>query len=256
MGSLTNKTILIAGASGTIGAGIVQTALGSGASVIGLDLVFSDELHEFSERQPSRLSLHPVDVGNDVDVKRVLSEISTDIHAIVHAIGVAGPKGPIESLELSELSGLFTTNLFTAFNLVKYGMRLFNDFTGGRIVFIGSVAGKLGYKNRSAYAASKWALEGFSRSLAEELGPRKVSVNVVAPSGVDSTPLHEAVRTRVLQTGLAKTEAYESILSQSSQRELIEVDSIAQTVMFLLQAASRQISGQSISVDGCTSILN
>ena len=118
------------------------------------------------------------------------------------------------------------------------------------------MAGKLGYRNRSAYAASKWALEGLSRSLAEELGPRKISINIVAPSAVDSTPLHKAVRDQILTHSIDEEEAYKQLLSQSAQGQLIEVDSIASTVIFLLQDGSGQISGQSISVDGCTFKLN
>ena len=113
-----------------------------------------------------------------------------------------------------------------------------------------SVAGRLGYPFRTPYAASKWAVVGFTESLARELGPDGITVNAILPGPVEGPRIERVIHARAEQFGVSDEEMARRYLERISLRRLMSPQDIAAMVMFLCSEAGRNVSGQALSVCG------
>jgi len=131
------------------------------------------------------------------------------------------------------------TNVTGAFNITRAVAPHMIAARAGRIVNISSVAGEKGGRGQTNYAASKGALNAFTRSLAVELAPRGITVNAVAP-GVIETEMSREVRER----------APEAVLSRILLRRIGQPADIAHAVWFLASRYAGYITGEILHVDG------
>ena len=121
---------------------------------------------------------------------------------------------------------------------------------GGSIVCMASVAGKYGYAFRPSYSSAKFGIIGLSQSLAKELGPSNIRVNAILPGIVEGPRIESVIRNRVEQVGVSSEEMETQYLEKTSLRRMVTADDVAATVLFLMSDAGRNVSGQSIAVDG------
>ena len=121
---------------------------------------------------------------------------------------------------------------------------------GGAIVNLSSAAGRFGYAFRTPYSAAKWGVIGFTQSLAKELGPANIRVNAILPGIVEGPRMTGVIEARAEQTGVTYEEMEKTYLDRVSLRRMVTADDVAATVACLLSPAGRNISGQSIGVDG------
>lgn len=120
----------------------------------------------------------------------------------------------------------------------------------GRIVNIASTAGVRGAAYISAYASSKHAVIGLTRSLALEYASRNITVNAVCPGYVDTDIVKDAIALIKTKTGRSDAEALAALVASNPQRRLIEPREVADTVMWLLRPGSESVTGQSIVLAG------
>jgi NAD(P)-dependent dehydrogenase (short-subunit alcohol dehydrogenase family) len=120
----------------------------------------------------------------------------------------------------------------------------------GRIVNIASIAGLRGGAYISAYAASKHAVIGLTRSLALELATKNITVNAVCPGYTDTGIARDAIANIVRKTGRTEAEALESLVATNPQRRLITPEEVAHTVLWVCGPGAESITGQSIVVAG------
>jgi anthraniloyl-CoA monooxygenase len=120
----------------------------------------------------------------------------------------------------------------------------------GRIVNIASTVAKTSYPNISAYATSKHAVLGLTRSLAVETAKFGVTVNAVCPGYVDTGLTQKNAALLAEKKGKPLADAFEMLKSASPQRRLIEPDEIADLTVMLASEAAKGITGQAINVDG------
>ncbi len=120
----------------------------------------------------------------------------------------------------------------------------------GRIVNVASVAGLTGSPYIAAYAASKHAVIGFTRSVAAEVARKGVTVNAVCPGYVDTEMTQASVNRIVEKTGKSREEALAAILSTSPQRRLIGTGEVAHAVLSLCAEEAAGVNGQAIVIDG------
>ncbi len=146
---------------------------------------------------------------------------------------------PLIAFEDGDVDAVIDTNVKGVFNVTRAVARYMVSKRAGRIVNLSSVSADKGGRGQTNYAASKGAINAFTRSLAVELAPRKINVNAVAP-GVIETEMSQDVREL----------AGDEITARILQRRFGKPEEIAYAVWFLVSAYANYVTGQVISIDG------
>jgi 3-oxoacyl-[acyl-carrier protein] reductase len=146
---------------------------------------------------------------------------------------------PLTALEDEDVRAVIDTNVIGAFNMTRAIAPYMVSQRRGKIINISSVAGEKGGRGQTNYAASKGALNAFTRALAVELAPRNITVNAVAP-GVIETEMSREVRER----------AGDQVTSRILLRRIGKPEEIANAVWFLASRLSDYVTGQVLHVDG------
>jgi NAD(P)-dependent dehydrogenase (short-subunit alcohol dehydrogenase family) len=129
-------------------------------------------------------------------------------------------------------------------------MPLIKAAGGGSILNLSSIAGRFGFALRTPYAAAKWAVVGFTQSLAAEAGPDGVRVNCIQPGIVEGERVERIMAAKAEQLGVSKQEIRNRMVEGIALKTTVTAEDIANTALFLVSDAGRHISGQAISVCG------
>ena len=170
------------------------------------------------------------------------------IDVLVNNAGIAGPAGLARDIDSGGWRETIDTNLTGAFLCAKHVARGMIERKAGAIVNIGSVAGRIGYALRSPYAASKWGMIGLSHSLAAELGPHGVRVNIVLPGSTEGERLERVIRERAGAEGKSIEET-RGFYQNVPLGRLVTADEVASAVTFLASDDAKGITGQVLNVD-------
>jgi len=120
---------------------------------------------------------------------------------------------------------------------------------GGRIVNLAGTSGLRGYRNRSGYSSSKWAIRGLTRTLALELGPYGITVNDVCPNVTNGARMDRIVAEKARLVGKTPDEVYADFAAQTALGRFVEESDVADAVRFLVSPAARNITGHDVPVD-------
>src|SRR5262249_10191482 len=118
------------------------------------------------------------------------------IDVLVNNAGIVGPTAPVTEVAAKDWDEVMAVNLTRAFFGCKYVVPAMKAQKSGCIINISSIAGKIGYALRSPYAVSKWGLIGLTLTLAKEVGPDNITVNVICPGPVDGPRMDGIIRKR------------------------------------------------------------
>ena len=178
------------------------------------------------------------------------------IDGLINNIGIAGPTKFLEKIRKEEWNETIKTNLNSHFYFSKFSIPLLKNNKSGSIVNMSSTAGLFGFPQRIPYAASKWAIIGLTKSLAMELGRYKIRVNAVCPGSVKGDRMKRVInaKAKLLKTSSSKIKT--EFESMTSMHSFVSKEDIASIVVYLLSDNSKNISGQSIAVDGNTERMN
>jgi NAD(P)-dependent dehydrogenase (short-subunit alcohol dehydrogenase family) len=250
------RVVVTAGAAG-IGRAIASAFVADGARVQICDV---DErgLEAFARECPGAGVLR-ADVSSRADVDALFDEVETrlgGLDVLVNNAGIAGPTGPVEDISPEDWERTLAININGQFYCARRAVPLLKAAGGGSIVNLSSSAGVMGFPLRTPYAASKWAVVGFSKSLSMELGEFGIRVNAICPGAVAGPRIDRVIAADAEARGLPVESVRESVLNQNSLRAFIRPESIASEVLFLCSAEGSQISGQALSVDGDTHTLS
>ena len=171
---------------------------------------------------------------------------------MVNNAGIAGPTAPVEEIRLGDWERTLAVNITGPFLCARRAVPLLKQAGGGSIVNISSISGRLGLPLRSPYSASKWAVVGFTTTLAKELGPYGIRVNAVLPGPVAGERLKAVVEAKAKAIGVSYAELEEELLRSVSLRKKVTPQDVANMVVFLCSELGSCISGQAISVCGNT----
>lgn len=235
--------VVISGGSRGLGAGIVRACLAADQIVA----TFSRAATPFIEQsraddpQARRFYWVPVDGRDDTALGRFVGDVRDRYGAISALVNNAavGRFGAFPLMNLSDIDTSLAVNLRSNIVLARLCAPAMVLHGAGTIVNISSVNAVRGNAGVAVYSATKAALDGFTRALARELGPRNIRVNSLAPGYFDSD----------MVAGLSERQR-RAILRSTPLGRLGTIDEIAGTVMFLLSPAAAFITGQTIVVDG------
>jgi NAD(P)-dependent dehydrogenase (short-subunit alcohol dehydrogenase family) len=244
------RVLVTAGASG-IGRAIADLLTARGARVHVCD-VSDDFLADFRGAHPE-LGATRADVASEADVARLFDDVRTSLgglDALVNNAGVAGPTGGVEEIRPEDWRRTIDVCLTGQFLCAHHAVPMLKAAGGGVIVNQSSAAGRFGYAFRTPYSAAKWGVIGFTQSLAKELGPANIRVNAILPGIVEGPRMTSVIEARARQTNVSYEAMEKTYLDRVSLRRMVTAHDVAATVAYLLSPAGRNISGQSIGVDG------
>lgn len=248
MFNFKNHVVMVTGAGGGSGKTISEHFLNSGAKVIALDL----KVPTWKEESDT---FYPVscDVSDEHQVQSVVDKYTSEVGCIDVLVNNAGIsiEAPLVNFKLDVWKKIFAVNTEGTFLCTKAVVKnLIEQKKMGSIVNIASVAGKNGFPNSSAYCSSKAAVIGFTRALAAELGEHDITVNAICPGSVDTPMIEEVISNISSNTGMSRAEARTMMESGIPVKRFQQTEDVANLVCFLASDAARNISGESMNLDG------
>jgi NAD(P)-dependent dehydrogenase (short-subunit alcohol dehydrogenase family) len=249
------RVIITAGAAG-IGRVVAETFIENGARVHVCDEV-EERLTECRAALPG-LGATLADVADPAQVDRLFDEAAAHLgglDVLVNNAGIAGPTAPVEAVAPEEWDRTLAVNISGQFYCARRAVPLLRAAGGGSIVNLSSTAGLFGFPNRSPYAASKWAVIGFTKTLAMELGPERIRVNAICPGSVAGPRIERVIAADAQVRGEPVEKVRAAYERTMSMRTFIEARDVASMILFLVSEAGSKISGQALSVDGHTETL-
>ena len=243
--------VLVTAAAVGIGRAIAEAFIASGATVHICDM--AQALLDDCKSANPMLGVTRADVSDPEQVDRLFHEVETHLGGLdilVNNVGVSGPTAAVEDVSVADWQATLAVNLNSHFYCVRKAVPLLKAAKGGSIVSIASTAGLMGYPMRAPYAASKWALIGFTKTLAMELGEFKIRVNAVCPGSVEGPRMDRVIAAEAKARNIAADTVREGYQRQASLRTFVRARDIANMVLFLCSEAGERISGQALSVDG------
>jgi len=246
MSRLNGKVAVVTGASKGIGAAIAKALAAEGAAVV----VNYSSGRDGAERVAAQIAakggravaVH-ADVSKAADVKRLFEETKSSFGQLDVLVNNAGVYAfaPIEEVTESEYQRQFGINVLGPLLATREAVKYFGK-DGGSIINISSVASESPIPNASVYSATKAALDSITRTLAAELGPRKIRVNAIAPGGVETEGTHTA--------GVVGSDFEKELIGKTPLGRFGQPDDIAPVAVYLASAESGWITGERLTVSG------
>ena len=237
--------IVVTGSSKGLGLAICQRLLKENYKVVGIARNKSEEFQALENDYKEQLFFKQYDFNNIKDIHDLVKLITKDYGNIYGLINNAalGYDGVLGTMHESQISELIRVNVEAPILLTKYASRSMLMKLRGRVINISSIIASTGFNGLSVYGATKASLNGFTKSLARELGKAKITVNSIAPGYMETA----------MTAGL-QGEKLQSIKRRSPLGQLATVEDVAGTVVYLLGEDAKNITGTTITVDaGSTS---
>ena len=244
------RVLVTAGAAG-IGEAFAKVFADAGARIFICD-VDAAALEAFRARRPA-IGATVTDVSDPRQVDRLFAEAEAflgGLDVLINNAGIAGPTAPVEDIAIADWDRTIAVDLNGMFYCTRRAVPLLKAAGGGSIINLSSVAGRLGFPLRTPYSAAKWAVVGFTTSLAIELGPSNIRVNAIQPGVVEGERIERVIAAKAKALGLGHEEYRRQILSKVSLRRSVSPVDIANMALFLATDAGRNVSGQALSVCG------
>ena len=248
---LDGQRALITGAGSGIGKVMAQHFEKAGAQIWICDSD-TNNLEQSLKENPDWNGT-PCDVSDENQVDQLFKEMSDSfggLEILVNNAGIAGPTAPVEEIDPDEWRRSVGVNLNGAFYCTRLATPLLKNSPKASIINISSVAGRLGFARRLPYASTKWAMIGFTESLAKELGPSGIRVNALLPGIVEGPRIEGVFQARAESEGVPYEEVRDRVLNNVSMKRMVSAGDVAEMAVFLCSEAGKNISGQSISVCG------
>jgi 3-oxoacyl-[acyl-carrier protein] reductase len=235
------RSVLVSGGSRGLGAGLVGSFLALGDNVSTCSRSPTAEVDAWSTEHVDRFYYESVDLADRDGANRLVDRVVDRfgrIDVLVNNAGVARD-GVLPLFSDDRIDEVIDLNLRATIHLTRLVSRRMLRQGSGKIINISSIVGLTGYRGLSVYSATKAALDGFTRSLARELGSRGITVNSVAPGYLRTEMTH----------GL-DTAQLEQIVRRTPAGRLGEPDDVAAAVRFLASEEASFITGHVLVVDG------
>jgi 3-oxoacyl-[acyl-carrier protein] reductase len=241
MFSLVGKTALITGATGGIGASVAKALHNAGATIAisGTRAAVLEELK--ASLGGERVHVLPCNLSSAEEVEKLVPSAEAAMGGLDILVNNAGitKDGLAMRMKDEDWQAVLDVNLTSAFRLARAAMRSMMKKRWGRIISVTSIVGVTGNPGQANYVASKAAIIGMSKSMAQELAARNVTVNCVAP-GFIATPMTDALNDK----------QKEAILGRIPAGRMGGPDDIAAAVLYLASEEAAYVTGQTLHVNG------
>jgi len=240
MFDLSGRKALVTGASGGIGEAVAR-ALHSQGATVGLHGTRVAKLEELAGELGERVKVFPADLSRRDDVKALAQKAEADLEGVDILVNNAGitRDGLFVRMSDEDWDAVLEVNLGAAFRLTRELTHPMMRRRFGRIINISSVVGVTGNPGQANYCASKAGIIGFSKSLAQELATRAITVNCVAPGFIESA-----------MTDKLNEKQRETIMGAIPMKRMGTGSEVASAVVFLASAEAAYVTGQTIHVNG------
>lgn len=244
------RVLVTAGASG-IGLEIARSFVREGARVHICDV--NEAALAAMEKSDPQIGRSKADVSSRADVNRLFEEALGSLgglDVLVNNAGIAGPTARVDQVAPEDWDKTLAVNITGQFNCVQHAVKHLSESRNPSIVNLSSAAGRMGFPLRSPYSAAKWAVVGFTKTLAMELGPLGIRVNAVLPGVVEGDRIRHVIGSKAQARGVSYETMQEEFLRNVSMKTMVTPQQIADQIVFLCSERGRTISGQAIAIDG------
>lgn len=249
------RVLVTAGANG-IGLAIARAFVSEGARVHICD-VDDAALTALQQSDPA-LTSSRCDVSDRSAVETLFKDAQRalgGLDVLVNNAGIAGPTAKVEEMHPEDWDRCVSICLTGQFNCTRLAVPLLRQSTNASIVNISSAAGRLGFAMRTPYAAAKWGVIGFTKSLSIELGPDNIRVNAILPGLVAGDRQRRVLEAKAQQRGISYADMEKIAFSYTSIKDYVTPQQLADQILFMCSPRGRTISGQAISICGDTGML-
>ena len=235
-----SKLVVVSGASQGLGLAICESLLKQGYKVLGLSRKHSDGFIDLANLYSQQLDWLQCDLADLDKIPQLCRDIVKQFgrpYALINNAAV-GHDGILATMHDSEIDQIMRLNIQSPILMTKYLTRpmLLNQL--GRVVNISSIIANTGFNGLSVYAASKAALQGFTGSLARELGKANITVNCVAPGFLETQ-----------MTEKLEGDELDKIRRRTPLKSLASPQQAASAVCYLLSSEASAVTGTTITVD-------
>jgi NAD(P)-dependent dehydrogenase (short-subunit alcohol dehydrogenase family) len=251
MDGIDGLRVLITAGAGGIGRDMGEIFASAGARIHVCD-VDEAALAETRDVHPD-WGVTNCDVADEAQVGALFEEALArfgGLDVLINNAGIAGPTAGVDQIDPDDWRRCIDVDLNGMFYCTRLAVPHLRQSSNASIVCLSSVAGRLGFAYRTPYAAAKWAVVGFMKSLAKELGPDGIRVNAIQPGVVDGPRIQRVFEARADALGESINKVRDEALSRVSLRRMVTHADIANQALFLCSALGANISGQAISVCG------
>jgi NAD(P)-dependent dehydrogenase (short-subunit alcohol dehydrogenase family) len=248
---LRGLRVAITGAAGGIGRVMADSYAACGASVFISDI---DAAALAEAPHPGRLA----DAGSVAELEAFVDAAIAHhggLDVLVNNAGIAGPTAPVEQVTPEQLDETLRVDLAAMFHTARRAVPALRHSDRASIINLASAAGRFGFALRSPYAAAKWGVIGFTKTLAIELGPDGIRVNAILPGLVDGPRIRRVISAKAEAAGIGVNEQTVRAVSATSLRCFVSQHDIANMALYLSSPFGATISGQSMAVDGDMQVL-
>jgi len=235
---LTGKTAVVTGGGQGIGLAIASAFAKEGANVVVADL---------DPKSPPECNAYKVDVTDEDQVIALFRQLG-DLDILVNNVGTYGPVKRIVDMDRASWDRTFAINLTSAMLCSREAVKRMAQRKSGNIINVASNVARRGLPYRGCYVSTKWAMLGFTQTLALETAEYNIRVNAILPGPVPTPHLDEVMRLHAQVAGKSADAVAEEWRLSAPMKRFIEPQEVGNVAVFLASDLSSAMTGQSLNV--------
>lgn len=254
--TMQGKRVLITAGAAGLGLEMARVFTAAGSHVFICDV----DRHALEAAKAELPQVHTAhtDVSDETQVDALFNSAQQalgGLDVLINNAGIAGPTGYVETLSKADWDRTLNINITGQFLCARRAVPLLKASSAGVMINMSSAAGHLGFAGRSAYSASKWAVVGFTKTLAIELGAHGIRVNAILPGAVEGPRIRAVIAAKAKTLGVPEQQLGQRYEQQASLGRMVTAREIANMALFTASGAASGVTGQALVVDGHTQAL-
>lgn len=256
--ALAGRSAIVTGSTSGIGLAIARAFAAEGANVMLNGFGGKDEIEGLRsglEREHAvKVLYHPADMTRPAEIADMVAQAGKAFGRVDIVVNNAGIQhvSPVEDFPIEKWDAIIAIDLSSAFHTSRAALPGMKKNRWGRIINIGSIHSLVGSAYKSAYAAAKHGLLGFTRALALEVAEQGITANVICPGYAGPTPIIEMqIKDQSKAHGIPEENVIRDIiLAHQPTKQFVKLEDIAAFAVFLATDAAAAISGAALPIDG------